>query len=75
MDSYSSFHISLLQEYWVHVYTPKRYRNYFGQDINIKQSYLVGDSDSDIIAGKNFGLNTIKVDRNFTLNNWLKTIL
>ena len=44
-------------------------------DINIKQSFLVGDSDSDIIAGKNFGLNTIKVDNNFTLNNWLKTIL
>ena len=44
-------------------------------DINIKQSFLVGDSDSDIIAGKNFGLNTIKVDENFPLNNWLKTIL
>ena len=45
-------------------------------DIKIDQSFLIGDSDSDIEAGKIFGLTTIKVDTNYTLNNWLnETIL
>jgi D-glycero-D-manno-heptose 1,7-bisphosphate phosphatase len=43
--------------------------------INIKKSYLIGDSPSDIEAGKRAGLHTIKVDNNFTLNNWVKQIL
>ena len=43
--------------------------------INIKESYLIGDSPSDIEAGKRAGLHTIKVDNNFTLNNWVKQIL
>ena len=44
-------------------------------DIKIDQSFLIGDSDSDIEAGKIFGLTTIKVDTNYTLNNWLKEII
>ena len=43
--------------------------------ININKSYLVGDSPSDIKAGERVGLMTIKVDNNFTLNNWVKQIL
>lgn len=43
--------------------------------INIKKSYLIGDSPSDIKAGTKAGLHTIKVDNNFTLNNWIKQIL
>ena len=42
--------------------------------INIKKSYLIGDSPSDIKAGTKAGLHTIKVDNNFTLNNWIKQI-
>ena len=44
-------------------------------EINIKKSYLIGDSPSDIKAGERAGLHTIKVDNNFTLNNWVKQIL
>ena len=43
--------------------------------ININKSYLIGDSPSDIKAGERAGLKTIKVDNNFTLNNWAKQIL
>ena len=43
--------------------------------INIKKSYLIGDSPSDIKAGERAGLHTIKVDNNFTLNSWIKQIL
>ncbi len=43
--------------------------------ININKSYLIGDSPSDIKAGERAGLKTIKVDNNFTLNNWEKQIL
>jgi len=43
--------------------------------INIKKSYLIGDSSSDIEAGKKAGLHTVKVDNNFTLNNWVNQIL
>ena len=42
--------------------------------IKIEDSFLVGDSDSDIIAGKTFGLNTIKVSADFTLFDWLTEI-
>ena len=41
-------------------------------EIKIDHSYLVGDSDSDIIAGKKFGLNTVKVDEKFKLIDWAK---
>ncbi len=40
-------------------------------DMKIEDSFLVGDSDSDIIAGKKFGLSTIKVSSEFTLFDWL----
>jgi len=44
-------------------------------DIEIENSFLVGDSESDIIAGKNFGLNTVKVSDDYTLNDWLQSII
>lgn len=44
-------------------------------DIIIKKSYLVGDSDSDIEAGKKMNLHTIKVDDNFTLTKWTSDLL
>ena len=43
-------------------------------EIKIEDSFLVGDSDSDIIAGKKFGLTTIKVSSEFTLFDWLTKI-
>ena len=42
--------------------------------MKIEDSFLVGDSDSDIIAGKKFGLSTIKVSSEFTLFDWLTKI-
>ena len=44
-------------------------------DIQIEKSVLVGDSDSDIEAGKKFGLSTVKVNETFTLSEWLKSII
>ena len=44
-------------------------------DIKIDQSFLIGDSDSDIEAGNKFGLTTIKVDSTYTLDHWLKEII
>ena len=43
-------------------------------DMKVEDSFLVGDSDSDIIAGKKFGLTTIKVSSEFTLFDWLTKI-
>ena len=43
-------------------------------EIIIKNSYLIGDSESDIEAGNKFGLKTIKVNETYTLNNWLESI-
>lgn len=43
-------------------------------EIIIKNSFLIGDSESDIQAGNKFGLKTIKVNETFTLNNWLESI-
>ena len=43
-------------------------------EIIIKNSFLVGDSESDIEAGNKFGLKTIKVNETYTLNNWLESI-
>ena len=40
-------------------------------DISIKNSYLVGDSDSDIEAGKRMNLHTIKVNHQYTLAKWV----
>lgn len=39
-------------------------------NIDLDRSYLVGDSDSDIAAGNSQGLNTIKVDNDYTLFSW-----
>ena len=44
-------------------------------EIDIENSFLVGDSESDIIAGKNFGLNTVKVSNDFNLNDWFQSII
>ncbi len=43
--------------------------------IIIKKSYLVGDSDSDIEAGKRMNLHTIKVNDNYTLAKWTSDLL
>tara|TARA_B110000263_G_scaffold50136_1_gene41906 strand:- start:2417 stop:2905 length:489 start_codon:yes stop_codon:yes gene_type:complete len=43
-------------------------------EINIKYSFLVGDSNSDIQAGNKFGLQTVKLDSNYTLYHWLQEI-
>jgi histidinol-phosphate phosphatase family protein len=39
-------------------------------DIKSKFSYLIGDSDSDIEAGKQEHLQTVKVDNEYTLSKW-----
>ena len=44
-------------------------------EINIKNSYLIGDSDSDIKAGKRMNLNTVKVDNDYTLAKWTADLL
>ena len=44
-------------------------------EINIKNSYLIGDSDSDIKAGKKMNLNTVKVDNDYTLAKWTADML
>ena len=44
-------------------------------EINIENSYLIGDSDSDIKAGKKMNLNTVKVDNDYTLAKWTTDLL
>ena len=44
-------------------------------EINIENSYLIGDSDSDIKAGKKMNLNTVKVDNDYTLAKWTADLL
>ena len=39
-------------------------------EIIIDNSYLIGDSNSDIEAGKRMNLNTVKVDNHYTLFKW-----
>ena len=43
--------------------------------IKTDKSYLIGDSDSDIEAGKKENLHTIKVDNNYTLIDWTNDLL
>lgn len=43
--------------------------------INIDNSYLVGDSKTDIEAGESQGLNTIKVDNEYTLFSWCSDLI
>ena len=44
-------------------------------EIIINDSYLIGDSDSDIKAGKSMSLNTVKVDNEYTLEKWASKFL
>jgi D-glycero-D-manno-heptose 1,7-bisphosphate phosphatase len=44
-------------------------------EISVKNSYLIGDSDSDIKAGKRMNLNTVKVNNNYTLAKWTTDML
>ena len=44
-------------------------------DLENENSYLVGDSDSDITAGNEMGLITVKVDNEYTLAKWSEELL
>ena len=44
-------------------------------EIKVKDSYLIGDSDTDILAGNKMGLITIKVDNEYTLSKWCDELL
>ena len=44
-------------------------------EIVLKESYLIGDSDSDIEAGKRMNLSTVKVDNEYTLAKWTAELL
>jgi len=43
--------------------------------IKVEDSYLIGDSDTDIIAGSKMGLITVKVDNEYTLSKWCDELL
>ncbi|CAI8306139.1 MAG: D-glycero-alpha-D-manno-heptose-1,7-bisphosphate 7-phosphatase [Cryomorphaceae bacterium] len=44
-------------------------------DIKLAHSYLIGDSDTDILAGNKMGLISIKVDDEYTLSKWCSELL
>ena len=44
-------------------------------EIKLAESYLIGDSDTDILAGNKMGLITIKVDNEYTLSKWCDDLL
>jgi D-glycero-D-manno-heptose 1,7-bisphosphate phosphatase len=44
-------------------------------EIKVEDSYLIGDSDTDIIAGNKMGLITVKVDNEYTLSKWCDELL
>ena len=44
-------------------------------DLQIKNSYLIGDSDSDIAAGNKMDLITVKVNNEYTLAKWSDVLL
>ena len=44
-------------------------------EIVFEDSYLIGDSDSDIEAGKRMNLSTVKVDNEYTLEKWTAELL
>ena len=44
-------------------------------DLENENSYLVGDSDSDITAGNAMDLITVKVDDEYTLAKWSEELL
>jgi D-glycero-D-manno-heptose 1,7-bisphosphate phosphatase len=43
--------------------------------IDLKKSYMIGDSDTDIIAGEKMGIESVKVDHKFNLKSALKKIV
>ena len=43
--------------------------------IDLKKSYMIGDSDTDIIAGEIMGIESVKVDHKFNLKSALKKIV
>lgn len=43
--------------------------------INLKSSWMIGDSDSDLEAAKSVGCNSIKIPSNGSLNKAVQTIL
>ena len=47
----------------------------FFPDLENKNSYLVGDSDTDITAGDEMDLITVKVDNEYTLAKWCEELL
>ena len=44
-------------------------------EIKLAHSYLIGDSDTDILAGNKMGLISIKVDDEYTLSKWCSELL
>ena len=44
-------------------------------EIIVEGSYLIGDSDTDILAGNKMGLITVKVDNEYTLSKWSDELL
>ena len=44
-------------------------------NIDLKSSWMIGDNDSDIIAGENVGCKSIKIKNNYELENVVKIIL
>jgi len=44
-------------------------------EIIVEGSYLIGDSDTDILAGNKMGLITVKVDNKYTLSKWCDELL
>tara|TARA_B100000767_G_scaffold202690_1_gene189579 strand:+ start:583 stop:1083 length:501 start_codon:yes stop_codon:yes gene_type:complete len=44
-------------------------------EIKAVESYLIGDSDTDILVGNKMGLITIKVDNEYTLSKWCDELL
>ena len=44
-------------------------------DLEHENSYLLGDSETDIVAGDKMGLITVKVDNEYTLAKWCEEVL
>ena len=43
--------------------------------IDLKKSFMLGDSDSDIVAGEKMGIKSVKIDHKFNLKSALKKII
>ena len=44
-------------------------------EIKVEDSYLIGDSDTDMLAGNKMGLTSVKVDNEYTLLKWCDELL